>query len=286
MPTAPDQRGSNRNYFRLAVNLPIELDIEGMPASLPATLVDISEGGCKIASKSMLLKETAMEFELPRKGKEPLKLRGKVRHIDFKATTRTFDYGIEYLGLRPADTDAIYQFVVEEQRRKLQTKDGEPLSRAAKARDRQAVLRVERKFPVQYAVFGQRGMTPAMALDISRGGMRIVLDRVVPEERTLDLRFTLPADVLDVLTQREHSRDESIFGREITVKEKKARPFPELRIQVKVLPGWHEIRGAYHYSVAFLRPKPDFIEEVERFLHAAQLTEIKAKRAPQSTPHR
>ncbi|MDP9017889.1 MAG: PilZ domain-containing protein [Candidatus Eremiobacteraeota bacterium] len=279
--------GPARNFFRLAVNLPLKLDVTGIPQPVPATLIDISEGGCKISSKSILLKEVDLAFEVPRNGKEPLKLRGKVRHIEFKGVTHTFDYGISYVGLRPADTDAIYQFVVEEQRRKLQAKDTDnaPTTRVGgKTKDREAaVLRVERRFPIKFTIFGQRTLEAGIAIDVSRGGMRVILPRQMPDDRTLELRFTLPDDVLDVLTRREHSRAEGLFGRDITVKEKRARLFQELRIQVKMLPGWHEIKGAFHYSVSFLRPKPDFTEEIERFLHAAQLTEIKAKRAPQRT---
>src|SRR5690349_4614830 len=144
MSTAPAQRGSDRNYFRLAVQIPIELDVAGIPAPVPATLVDISEGGCKITAKSIVLKDVAVEFELPRRDKKPLKLCGKVCHIDFKPTTRTFDYGIQYVGLRPADTDNIYQFIVEEQRRRLQTRDsgsdGAP-GRTTKEERKDTVLR-------------------------------------------------------------------------------------------------------------------------------------------------
>lgn len=274
---------SERNFFRLAVNLPIEVFAGEAPAAVAATLIDISEGGCKIHSKSMLLKDAEISFDVPRRGKAPLKLRGKVRHVDFKATTRTFDYGIEYLGLRSADADAIYQFVLEEQRRKIQTRNGlDDLhgGKNAHVKDRQKVLRVERKFPIGFVPYGARLPQPGIAHDISRGGMRIVVDRVLPEERSVELRFTLPSDVLDVLTRKEQSRNTSIFGREITVKEVKAKPFEEIRVHAKILPGWHEIKGMYHYSVAFLRARPQVLEEVERFLHAAQLTEMKTKREP------
>lgn len=280
---------SERNYFRLAVNIPIEVRVVDAPLPVKATLIDISEGGSKIHSKNMLLKDSEFTFEVPRPGKAPLKLTGRIRHVDFKATTRTFDYGVEHLHLRKNDSDEIYQFVLEEQRRKLQVKNGGDAphpARAGKTADRQNVLRVERKFPVQFVPYGSRTPNPALALDISRGGMRIVVDRVLPEDRTFELRFTLPADVLDVHTRREQSREGSLFGREITVKEVKARPFSETRVQVKILPGWHEVKGAYHYSVAFMRPRPDVLDEIERFLHAAQLTEIQAKRAPQKHVYR
>lgn len=280
---------SARNYFRLSVNLPIDVYVTGAPAPVAATLVDISEGGSKIHSKNMLLKDSELSFELKRPGKEPLKLSGRVRHVDFKATTRTFDYGIEHVHKHRGSADDIYQYVLEEQRRKLQTKDGlvdRDTGPARKAASRENVLRVERKFPIEFVPYGSRTPNPAVAHDISRGGMRIVVDRVLAEDRTFELRFTLPADVLDVLTRKEHSRDGSIFGREISVKEVRPKPFAQVRIHAKILPGWHELKGVYHYSVAFVRPTPAALEEIERFLHAAQLTEIKAKRAPQKHTHR
>lgn len=279
-----------RNFFRLAVNLPIEVLIVDSPLPVKATLIDISEGGSKIHSQSMLLKDSEFTFEVPRAGKPPLKLHGRIRHVDFKPTTRTFDYGVEHTHQSRNDADEIYQFVLEEQRRKLQrnedTGGANVAARKGKPANRQAVLRVERKFPIQYVPYGSRTPSPAVAQDISRGGMRIVIDRILPEDRTFELRFVLPADVLDVLTRREQSREGSMFGRELTVKEIKARPFPETRVHVKILPGWHEIKGVYYYSVSFVRPKPGVIEEIERFLHAAQLTEIQAKRAPKKHVYR
>lgn len=280
---------SARNYFRLAVNLPIEVLVVDAPAPVKATLVDISEGGSKIHSPSMLLKESEISFEVPRAGKAPLKLRARIRHVDFKPSTRTFDYGVEHTHQSKNDADEIYQFVLEEQRRKLQRPDeaGDmSATRKGKPADRQAVLRVERKFPIEFVPYGSRTPSPAVAMDVSRGGMRIVVDRMLPEDRTFELRFTLPSDVLDVHTRREQSRNGSIFGREISVKEIKARPFPPTRVHVKILPGWHEIKGNYHYSVSFVRPKPGVIDEIERFLHAAQLTEIQAKRAPKKHVYR
>ena len=273
---------ADRNYFRLAVNVPVELEIETVTGPpMPAAIVNISEGGCRINAKAMMLKDAKISFDLNRPGKAPLRLSGIVKNIDFRADTRLFDYGVQFVGLRPADADAVYQFVIEEQRRALAAKDETPAhgrhlkdGRAA----RQEVLRVERAFEISYSVPGQRGANPAIALDISRGGMRIVLDRAINTDRSVDLRFTLPQDVLDALTRREESRGGSIFGREISVKEVKAPPFPELRVAVKFMPGMHEIKGRFHYSVSFLRPKPEFIDQVERYIHAAHLTELKKKK--------
>jgi len=39
-------------------------------------------------------------FELPRPDKAPLKLCGKVAHIDFQPMSNRFEYGVHFLGLR------------------------------------------------------------------------------------------------------------------------------------------------------------------------------------------
>jgi len=53
---------SDRNFFRLAVSIPLEIDVVDAPLPVQGTLVDISEGGCKIAAKQMLLKGVELAF--------------------------------------------------------------------------------------------------------------------------------------------------------------------------------------------------------------------------------
>ena len=278
----PQPGQNDRKHYRLQTNYPVDIVVPSVAVPVPATLGDISEGGARIVSRSMLLRGTDMEFSLARAGKPPLTLRGTIASIDFKQENRMFHYGVKYRNLRPADSDGIYQFIVEQQRRSLQQKhqeaDTQPKAPGLRSVRERSAYRVERLFPVRYSVIGLRGSDSATAVDTSIGGMRIAFDRKQQLDRELDLRFTLPADVLDVLTRREASRDASIFGRTVDVEEVKARPFSEMQVHAKLLPHMEEVNGKYLYSVNFVRASNFVAEELQRFVHAAQLTELNKTR--------
>ena len=286
-PRSPNAQ-NDRKHFRLALNLPIDITVPSAPVALPATLGDLSEGGCRIVSKSMLLRDSDLAFDLKREGKPPVKLAGKVMSVDYKQGNKLFHYGVRFSRLRTADSDAVYQYIVEQQRRAIKTNDSEqrpsaPGRAALRSVPERGAYRVEKMFPLRYSVTGLRGSSPAIAVDLSVGGMRIAFDRKQQIDRELDLFFTLPADVLDVLTRHESSRDASIFGRTVQTLEKKARPFGEMQLHAKLLPAMTEVNGRYIYSVIFVRPSTFVQDEVQRYVHAAQLTELHKQRGRAAT---
>lgn len=276
---------NDRQHFRLALNVPVDLTVPSAPVQLPATLGDISEGGCRIICKSMLLRESDIKFDLKREGKAPVALSGKVMSIDYKQGNKMFHYGVKFNKLRPADNDAVYQFIVEQQRRGIQAKQqqSEPQRPAGGAPALRSVAersgyRVEKMFPLRYSVIGMRGSSAAVAIDASIGGMRVAFDSKQNIDREIGFKFTLPNEVLDVLTHRETSREGSIFGRTVQVIEKKARQFGELQVQAKLLPDAREAGGRFIYSVVFVRPSSFVQEELQRYVHAAQLTALQKQR--------
>lgn len=256
----------------MVANIAIEIDVPTITVPVPAMLADLSEGGCQIASRVKIATGNSLEFNLRLDGKPALRLRGVIRSTKERPETRSYYYGVQFDRLRPAEQDAIYQFVVDKQRKELQQRPA-PLQAAAQTKGR-AAYRAQRNFAVRYAVVGTPGSSPATALDVSRGGSRVAFDGELREDRELLLRFTLPSDVLGVLTHHEQRGSQSVFGRSGTTKEVKARPFEEMQIHAKVLPGAERIKGRFIYRLVFQRPTPYFEEEIERFVHAAQLTEL------------
>ncbi|MDP9018274.1 MAG: PilZ domain-containing protein [Candidatus Eremiobacteraeota bacterium] len=287
-PKANDSAGKNdRKFYRLAVNFPIEVTCPSVAVPVAATLGDISEGGCRIISRSMLLRGGAVQFSLTRENKAPLQLQGVIASVDFRQPSRLFHYGVQFKSLRPSDTDSIYQFIVEQQRRGMQNRGDEAacgqkaVSNGAPLRSvrERAAYRAERTFPVRYTTVGVRGSVDAFAVDVSVGGMRIAFDRKMQLDRELDIRFTLPNDVLGILTKRETSRSASIFGHEMQTKEVKAREFSEIQVHAKLLPAMEQVKGRYLYSVVFVRATAFVSEELQRFVHATQLQELKKQRS-------
>lgn len=281
---------SDRKYFRLPLHYAVDIVVPSVAVPVPSTLADISEGGARIISRSMLMRGTEISFDLERAGKAALTLRGTVASVEYVQAQKEFQYGVQFRALRPADTDSIYQFIVEQQRRGLQAKEAQTQAHgqppALRSASQRSAYRVERVFGVRFSVAGMRGIENATVLDTSIGGMRIAFSRALHLDREIELRFTLPADVLDVLTRREASRDQSIFGRTVAVKEVKARGFSELHVRAKVLPQAQEANGKFFYSVSFVRTSTFVSDELQRFVHAAQLTELAKKRQLQNPSRR
>lgn len=250
----------NRKFFRLPVKIDIEMQVASVAVPVPSTLADISEGGCRIVARAMLKKDSAIAFALPRSGKTPLKLNGVIKAVDFKSANRTFDYRVQFSALRPADRDEVYQYIVEQQRRSA--KAAEAASAPARASHapsgsiaKRGAYRVQRLFPCRYVIAGQRSSSPATVLDVSAGGMRVAFDKPLGLERSVDLKFTLPNDVLAVL--------------------KGSRQFVELSSRATVLPGGSMQKGRFLASVSLVNPAPFVIEEIARYVHAAQLNELR-----------
>jgi c-di-GMP-binding flagellar brake protein YcgR len=211
--------------LRLGVAMPIDAIADGFAKPVPATLLDLSEGGCRIAARSILLTNSKLHFDLPLPGRAPLKLSGSIKHAESGKTVGSFEYGVQFEKHSPADARDLQAFIARER------------ENAAGG-----ALRVETDFPIQCAIPSQREPVRAVALDVSRGGMRIEIDRPLPNDATIALRFRLPSG-------------------------------PELQVKARVLGGERRPRGEYHYSILYQHPAPAFAEEIARFIRAMQLRE-------------
>jgi len=123
-----------------------------------------------------------LEFNLKLEGKPPLRLRGMIRSAKEKPETRTYFYDVQFAQLRPAEQDAIYSFVVEKQRKELQTRPVAGPAGAQQTKGR-AAYRAQKRFPVRFAVVGQPGSNAATALDLSSGGSRVAFHSELREDR-------------------------------------------------------------------------------------------------------
>jgi hypothetical protein len=197
------------------------VSVGGFSAPIPATLIDLSHRGCRITARSIFLTGSTISFDLPQPGSAPIRLRGTIRHTEpSKGGSTEIEFGVEFQSLAVPDDQALASFIAHEQRRG-------PSS-----------ARVETDFPVRATISGERETFSAVALDVSRNGMRLETERSLPENATLILRFALPS-------------------------------FREREVRVRVLHGTQRPRGNYHYSVLFDAPPLDFVKEVERFTAGA-----------------
>jgi len=232
--------------------LRINLRVSGLRAPVPATLVDLSGGGSMVTARTMLQPHIAVEFDLPRDGAPLLRLAGKIRKVTYWPNDRTFHYAIEFGGLSEEDRDALLRFIIAEQRRTINVTRGEESKPGVQTRlhEQRTQRRVDVNVPVRVAIANSPVSFDATAMDLGTGGTRLLVEKVLRQEWELMLSFTLPSDVL---------------------RSKDAKPFKEMRIMARALPGIKQYRGRYIQSLEWVDPDPKVTEELHRFVQAAAL---------------
>ena len=132
-------------------------------------------------------------------------------------------------------------------------------------------------FPVKYRRDGRPGATVAEANDLSAGGLKLICNEPFPKDVILTLEFTLPQEVLSVLSNAP-VQDPSPFGPrgELRPKPKDPRrPFEPMSIKAKVAARLKDSSGRVVLGVQFLDADAFTREEIQRYIHAAQLYKIR-----------
>jgi PilZ domain len=139
-------------------------------------------------------------------------------------------------------------------------------------------VRVSSEFGLQLRT-AKEGAKPARCADISAGGMMVACKEVLVEGMAIEVRFTLPEDVLDIYPEETVTLD--IRKREVvrSTRSDLRRPFGEMVILARVashqiLPG-----GEYAYGLAFHNLDAYTAEEIARYTHAAQLAKKRRSNA-------
>ncbi|HTX56219.1 MAG TPA: PilZ domain-containing protein [Candidatus Acidoferrales bacterium] len=250
---------SNRRlFYRHPMKLPITLRVSGMRAPVPATLVDLSGGGGMVLARSMLKNDIPVEFDLPRHGRPHLRLPGKIRKVTYAPGVRTFKYAVEFDTLDDDTRESLLRFISEEQRRTISVSrlgfEAANLRTAARGQEQRAHRRIEIDVPVRIWIVDSPTILEATAIDLSTGGMRIMIDQVLRQEWVVTLRFTLP---VDMLLRRRSAKTETI------------EPFPEIKVSARALPGIKQWRGKYVQTLTWTNPDPLMTHEISRFVQAA-----------------
>ncbi len=263
-PAAPNNR---RNYFRQPMYQRINLRVAGVRIAVPATLVDISGGGCLLHARTMLKPQTEVEFDLPRPDAPVLRLGGKLRKVTYTASDRTFRYAVEWNALDTETHDQLLKFILDEQRRTIsgtrKAPDAEGLSSKPKPSTRLQELRAHRRvevnFPVLYTLRENPATYSATAVDVSTGGLRIITEQVLRQEWLVTLNFTLPNEPLRAMHQAKGTKTS-------------VTPFTEMRLMARPLGGVKNSRGRFVQSLSWIAPDPRATQEISRFIAAVQLT--------------
>ncbi len=281
---------NKRNFFRIPLRIKIDVNA-GLPITLPALLMDISGGGCQIVSRILVEVGAPVTYNVRRSdGKSDLRLSGVIRSKRYSEAEHIYFYGVKFEGLKDADHEALLQEITGLERRIIMHKRGETeaaqaakkapppkvvLTAAGKKSAAQArgAFRVAWPFQMTFKIPGIPGVHRATSLDISAGGMRIATDMILRREWVLELTFTMPAQVLEVLEHSAPVANSPLFNRSTEQKKVvKQRPFAPITLHCTVVPRVQESRGRYVQGIAFKDADHLMKEEITRFVHAAQLS--------------
>jgi hypothetical protein len=246
-----------------------------------ATLVDISETGCRIRAAITVDIGTDISFDWNRHNKPPLRLSGRVMTRRRTQGMMLYDYGVAFQGIKPEIKDAIIAETLELQRREAMrnapTESSVAKQVAAQLGTKRAAYRAMVEFEVWYTIPGRFGKRPGTASDLSLGGMRLDTTEKLPEGTLIDFVFTLPNQYLKVYEGEHEETEISPFGARKVVKKANVRPFEEMRLRGRVVKILKE-NPKVQLGIAFVDPHPFIVSELGRFIHAVQLTRLRSER--------
>jgi c-di-GMP-binding flagellar brake protein YcgR len=153
-----------------------------------------------------------------------------------------------------------------------------PLVRATITETQRQSYRASVEFPVVYAVEGRSGSRTAVANDLSAGGLRLIGDEDLPDETVVELRFTLPNDLI----QSVHVEKEVFVNTPRGKTKKKVMvppdPFRPMAVHAKAVIAFLNVRRRkFAHGVQFLDIDERTQEEIQRFIHVWQIRQLRER---------
>jgi c-di-GMP-binding flagellar brake protein YcgR len=134
------------------------------------------------------------------------------------------------------------------------------------------------EFPVVYAAAGRAGARTALANDLSAGGLRLIGDEDFLDESMLELRFTLPNELVkDVHVEKEivQTTPRGKTKKKIMVP---PEPFHEMTVRAKVVIAFFNLRRRkFAHGVQFVEIDERTQEEIQRFIHVWQIRQLRER---------
>ena len=265
-----------RTAFRQSLEIPISFEAGGKAAQVFGTLIDISETGCRIRSLVLLDRECVVRFELRRGSGSALRLRGHVAGRRSPSDGAGYEYGITFDGISPAERKQLHAEIMELQRREAaarsHARDEKP---PAQNDQRRKDLRQSVSFPISFRRPGSVWISGFCA-DVSAGGIRLVCGDTIEDGSEIELRFTLPNDVLDVFPKGGERTEITPFGpRRVRVPDNR-RSFDQIFARGQVVAKLAPVEGRNSYGVEFTNLDGYSREEIVRFNHAMQLRRLRS----------
>lgn len=273
------ERGNQRRTYRQSIELPIAVEVAGLPAPVYGTLVNISETGCRLRSLILIDRDRDVRFELKRPGHKAILLRGKVVSRATPPTGGGYEYGVTF-SLTKTEKETLLKEIQEMQRReaaaRAESRAPVTTGTTGTGKQRRGSVRTLVGFRVRYKIPGKPAIA-AEANDVSMGGLRLICVEKLELGTMVELRFILPKSVLWVYPAAEDRTEITPFGpRRIRIPDNR-RPFDEMIVHGRVVSRFAPQREREVYGVQFTDIDGYQREEIARFTHAVQLAKLRSE---------
>jgi hypothetical protein len=155
-----------------------------------------------------------------------------------------------------------------------------PPARLRASNEQRQAYRAAVEFPVVYVVDGRAGARTAVATDLSAASLRLIGDEDLIDDTFVDLRFTLPNE----LVQDVHVEKEIVETTSRGRRQKKImvppEPFTEMTVRAKVVTTFLRLRRRkLAHGLQFVDAAERTTEELQRFIHVWQIKQLRERAA-------
>ena len=134
------------------------------------------------------------------------------------------------------------------------------------------------EFPVLYAADGRTGMRSALANDLSAGGLRLIGDEDFPDQSTIELRFTLPNELINNVHVEKEIVQTTPRGKTKKKIMVPPEPFHEMTVRGKIVIAFFNLkRRKFEHGVQFFGIAERTQEEIQRFIHVWQIRQLRER---------
>jgi hypothetical protein len=153
-----------------------------------------------------------------------------------------------------------------------------PLVRARVSDEQRQAYRAPVEFPVVYVVEGRSGARTAVATDLSAASLRLIGDEDLGEETMVDLRFTLPNDLVHDVHVEKEIVETTARGRTQKKVMVPPEPFAEMTVRAKVVNAFLRVRRRkLAHGLQFVDLAEQTAEELQRFIHVWQIRQLRER---------
>jgi hypothetical protein len=253
-----------------SLEFPTTVSARGL-APAQAIIEHLTVSEARLRSVLLFDHNSTVEFSFGLSGRPTVIARGRIVSRTQKGPR--FIYRVVLDRMSGSEADELARTVNEAHRRTALSKSLERKVRALPTTDglTRRTVRVSSEFELQFRT-AKEAFKAARCADVSAGGMMIACHEVLVVGMAIEVRFTLPSEVLEAYPEETVALD--LRNREVvrSTRSDMRRPFGEMVILSRVashqiLPG-----GEYAYGLAFHNVDGYTVEEISRYTHAAQLS--------------